>query len=177
MFLKSGYAVAQNVQIDSLKALLESTTDDSMRAEIILEIGSAYEQIDPYQSIAYAKQALDIFSILENDFGRGKALNMVGHYNWLMGVFKESIAYYKEALDLFYKLDKPDWIARVANNLGAVYWGLGDYNAALELYRESLALQTELGHLSNVALINNNIGLIYQKWQLYDEAMKYHRDA
>lgn len=177
VFLKSGYAVAQNVQIDSLKALLESTTDDSMRAEIILEIGSAYEQIDPYQSIAYAKQALDIFSILENDFGRGKALNMVGHYNWLMGVFKESIAYYKEALDLFYKLDKPDWIARVANNLGAVYWGLGDYNAALELYRESLALQTELGNLSNVALINNNIGLIYQKWQLYDEAMKYHRDA
>jgi two-component sensor histidine kinase len=179
MFLFPGnrLLLAQNNQIDSLHQVLEHTEDDSSRAEIILEIGSAYDQIDPHKSIEYAEEALGIFTDIQNDYGRGKSLNMIGYYNWLLGFFKESVDYYTEALNIFRELDLPYWIARTANNLGAVYWGLSDYNRALELYQESLAIRTELGHQRSMALTNNNIGLIYQEWQLYDEAMAYHRKA
>jgi len=169
--------LAQSAQIDSLQQVLKHTEDDSSRAEIMLAIGSVYERADLHQSIEYAKEALELFTGIHNDYGRGKAFNMIGYYNWLLGFFKESVDYYSEALAIFRELDLPYWIARVANNLGAVYWGLSDYNGALELYKESLAIRTELGHPRSMALIINNIGLVYQEWQLFDEALAYHRKA
>jgi hypothetical protein len=63
MFLFPGnrLLLAQNNQIDSLHQVLEHTEDDSSRAEMLLEIGSAYDQIDPHKFIEYAEEAMDYF--------------------------------------------------------------------------------------------------------------------
>jgi|GEM_PF-6476486 len=63
MFLFPGnrLLLAQNNQIDSLHQVLEHTEDDSSRAEMLLEIGSVYDQIDPHKFIEYAEEAMDYF--------------------------------------------------------------------------------------------------------------------
>jgi tetratricopeptide (TPR) repeat protein len=173
LYLFSYSLMAQDLGNDSLLHLLSETTDDSLRAELILEIDFK----DPYESLEQSRIALAVFEKLNNPSRKLAALNKIGFSYWKLGNFKETIDYFNDALKIAKELENDNWIARVSNNLGAVYWGLNDYNKALELFQESLVLRTALDYKKGMSLINNNIGLIYQEWKLYDEAVEYHKEG
>jgi len=173
ILVSSGYLYAQFTPLDSLKQLLAQTTDDSLRAQLLIDIDSK----DPFQSIEYSEEALEIFTKLNHRPGIVAALNKTGYNYWKLGNFNEAIDYYYDGLKIADELGDSSWIARISNNLGAVYWGLSDYNKALELYQKALTIRTREKDKRSMSIILNNIGLIYQRWQLFDQAFEYHENA
>ena len=177
LFGFSGATLAQRAALDSLQGLLQQTADDSLRAELYIQMAYAMDEIDREQAIEYSMQAIEILE--EHGYNQREAvmLNNVGYYYWQMGRFLEAIRHYQKALTIYEDLGIENGIARVSNNLGAIHWGLSNYNEALDLYQKALKLRKQQGNQRGTSLILNNIGLIYQEWELFEDAFQYHEEA
>ena len=173
ILLPASQLLAQGLNNDSLYQLLSHTTDDSVRAQILIDL----DPKDPFQTIEYAREAHEIFTDINHLPGIIAAANKIGYNYWKLGNFNEAIDYYNDALRIASEIGETSWIARISNNLGAVYWGLSDYNKALELYQQALSIRTRENDKRGMSLILNNIGLIYQMWQLFDQALENHENA
>ncbi|MBI9060239.1 MAG: tetratricopeptide repeat-containing sensor histidine kinase [Labilibaculum sp.] len=168
---------AQEKIIDSLKHVLVEVKDDSSKAEILVQIGYAYNTFEAKKTIEYYLEALNLFGENFDIHRKAVLLNKVGYHNWELGNYQKSIAYYKDALLIFRELNDTTLIAKVANNLAVTYWGLGNYNDALQLYQEALKIRKSEKDYRGASVTTNNIGDVYQEWGLFDEALKYHREA
>ncbi|PIQ10483.1 MAG: hypothetical protein COW71_02605 [Ignavibacteriales bacterium CG18_big_fil_WC_8_21_14_2_50_31_20] len=167
----------QPINIDSLTQVLKITKNDSSKAEILVQLGYAYNTFDEKKTIAYYIEALNLFQDKIDVHRKGVLLNKIGFHNWQLGNYLETIDYYKEALSIFTQLKDVSLIAKVENNLAATYWGLGNYNDALELYQKALKIRIAEKDYRGISVISNNVGGVYQEWGLIDDALKYHHEA
>ena len=147
----------QPINIDSLTQVLKITKNDSSKAEILVQLGYAYNTFDEKKTIAYYIEALNLFQDKIDVHRKGVLLNKIGFHNWQLGNYLETIDYYKEALSIFTQLKDVSLIAKVENNLAATYWGLGNYNDALELYQKALKIRIAEKDYRGISVISNNV--------------------
>lgn len=169
---------AQDAETDSLRALLLSSKEDTVKVNTLLALSSNLSWSSPIEAIQLGAQAKDLAEQLNFQKGVAYALKYIGMGNYYQSKYPETINYWKKSLETFESINDSTGIANMLNNIGAVYNNVGDDARALDLYLKSLEISEKINDSLRVLTAMANIGLIYlKKTTTRDKAKQYLLEA
>nr|WKN36889.1 tetratricopeptide repeat protein [Tunicatimonas sp. TK19036] len=164
--------------LDSLQRLLyEHPTPDTVRVNILNQIGKKYWIVDPAQSVNYGDQALALADSLNYVRGQALAQRVVGMGNWAQGNYEVALEYQMAALANYQVLNDSLAIAEVRMHTGVIYSDQKRYDEALEYYNESSQIFKRLAVVWLEVHAASNIGELYQDQGEYSLAQQYYERA
>jgi class 3 adenylate cyclase/Tfp pilus assembly protein PilF len=170
--------LAQEINLDSLNAILNSSVPDTVKILTHIEIAKALKSTDAETALDHSKKALDLAKKLEYDPGIALGYKWIGFYYFNRGKFIEAQEWWLQSLEAYKVAGDMDGQANMLNNLGSIHYNLGNYAKALEYFKPSYELSEKYGYKLRLATATNNIGLIYMsKPGTYPQALEYLRKA
>jgi len=172
---------SRDTEIDSLKAILNSSIHDTTFVQKSTELSWLYMYIDIDTAMQYAVDAIDV--ALQ---GKHK-LNMVNAYNAEGVCFIVKAEYYNalsslnkgKAIGVKLIDEKPSKkyykrrLGAIYSNIGNVYNYLGQYKLATENYLEGIKLFEEIGFEKGIAICSSNIAIVFNDLRKHDKALEY----
>lgn len=184
------FSFAQHQQaIDSLKQIIQTSTDDTIIAKAYYNWGDLYWKSEPDTAIKYYQLCKNKVREYLSKKPKGKiksrlerllatALNDLGFVYSRMGNISDALDYYHESLKVLEDSPHKEAIAQTMNNLGFVYSEQENFDKALEYYNKSLKLKQETGgNPLGIATSFNNIGGIYEDQGNLPLAEKFYQKA
>lgn len=179
----AGYVSAQQKTIDSLKTLIESSREDSVKVKSLIFYGeviysempdSAFNSFLIARKIAEEnlaqpeirkdKQASFIFSKYLAD-----AFYDLGYLALAKGDVPSGLEYYHQSLKIRENTFSPTdnsrdrhGIAQTLNDIGLIYHKQENYPEAIKYYARSMAIRKDLNDKPGTAQSLNNIGVTYK---------------
>ena len=161
---------AQSKTIDSLKLVLKSVKQDTIRLRLLDEMAKA--ENDDSLSDVYDKQIEALAqknittnppSILKNNFLKFKANTIYrkGIRCYKQSDYSHALEYYKQSLKIREEIVDKIGISYSLNSIGLIYANQGNYTIALENYNKSLKISNELNNKSRISTTLYNIGIVY----------------
>ena len=170
----SNYAWAQDAKIDSLKALLKTASEDTVKVNILLDLSKRLYSLEPDESIRLGNQANDLAEKSGFKKGVAYALKNIGLAYYTKGKYSETLGYWQQSLKIFEVIGDQMGVSNLLNNIGAIYFNLGNDDRAIEYYLKSLRVSEQLGDKLRIASAMTNIGTVYSnKPATHDLALKY----
>jgi len=178
LFIFSPFCFSQNVEVDSLRALLKTDKEDTARIAHLNRICNSYELSgDLTEEMKAARQALEIAGKSKETEGIKRAVARTNNY--IGNVYLDQGQYLK-ALDCYFLALKKNeetgnklGMAYELGNIGVVYDMQGDYNKALDYDLKGLKLDEETGDQKEIITSNGNIGILYAEKGDYVHALEY----
>ena len=162
---------AQQPVIDSLTQLVESTDNDSIRANALFVLSQRQE--DPGLAIEYGVKALEIASA--NDF-----IRLSGEVTTNLGIIYYGLGNYERTLDYFYQAQSYNEALQDSmrmsigyNNIGLILSDLGRLEETVKNHKLSLKIKQSLNDREGIANSYSNLGLAYQDMDSLDKAINY----
>ncbi len=162
---------AQNSQLDSLLAKLETATEDTNKVRIYQQVFKKYFRPNPNKAIEYGKMGLKLATKLNDNIGISKLSNNIGIINYLHSNHSEALEYYAVSLETAIKMKDSLSISQSYNNFGVVYFAISAYEEAIEYYTLSYKIKESLGDSIGMAKIKNNIASVFYEQGKYPEAL------
>lgn len=173
--------------VDSMYYVLELDIDDTLRAQLYLEIAASVYAFDKYAAESLTRQALVLTGkkavtvvgkVLQSfKANRVKALNYMGYIYESQGKLSKALRSYHNSLQLYQDLGDDVGIAQTLNNIGFVYHRQIQYQKALKYYNQSLNMEQELDNKVAMGRVLNNIGLSFKSKNQLDKALSYYRES
>jgi signal transduction histidine kinase/CheY-like chemotaxis protein len=168
------YARAQNAKIDSLKALLKTTNEDTIKVNILLDLSKRLYSLEPDESIRFGNEANGLAQKSGYKKGVAYALKNIGLAYYTKGKYSETLGYWQQSLKLFEVIGDQLGVSNLLNNIGAIYFNLGNDDQAIEYYLKSLKVSEQLADKLRIASALTNIGTVYShKPATHELALKY----
>jgi adenylate cyclase len=166
---------AQNEQIDSLKAILDNSKEDTSKVNTLLALSGKLFRIDPEATIRYSVQAKELAEKLDFKSGLAYALKSLGMGHYFKGEYIDVLIYWQQSLSTFESIGDKLGVANMLSNLGAVHFNQGDDSKAIEYYLQSLKVSEEIGVKLRIATALVNIGAVYfNKKATHEMALQYY---
>lgn len=152
-------------ELDSMKTLLQSTKQDSIKVELLLNIGSHYEYNNPKIANKYHLESYELAKKIKNDYWqmRGLACLMVStktsaeaNYYGTIGIGIAKKTKNKHAEAAFY------------NNLASTFDNLDNMKQCLNYYQRSRSIYEKLANRKdtlNLLVVYGNILGVYAKYE------------
>ncbi len=165
---------AQKYSTDSLKQLLRSAKEDSVRIDLLEKLSGQYIWSYPDSGTMYAMDGFRLSKKLDDRTREGLFLFYLCVSHSYTGDFASSLDYGFKALTLFQDLRDTSNIINSRIALAISYRDQGDYNQALIQGFKAKEMQELLPFDSAITnLILGNISSIYEKKNLLDSAIIY----
>ena len=171
--------LAQSVKTDSLKQIVQTSTDDSVKAAALLQL--AFQSIfndskAAWQQLAEAQQLLSGKTL---PYLHVHATYVKAVYFDVTGAADSARFYFESGLTRAKTHQFADLEVKFLNGLGLNNWNRGYYQTALDLFLLVNERNQQLDKAKQIPASTplNNIGLIYQEMGLYDKALEYHNKA
>lgn len=164
------------LNLDSLREVMQETTDASEKAYLLDELSFQWFYEDLDSSLFYGQLAYKEFSGLDDPDGLARSATSVAvayhyQYNWDSAEY-----YYLEALQIREGINS-DRVAASLNNLGVMFMDQEEYDTATKYYLRSMEVRQKSNDTLGVALTMSNLGLIFKKQGNYIKALEYYRQA
>jgi len=167
---------AQNARIDSLKSILEVRRSDSVKVNLLNEIGLEYLYEEDFEeSKIYFDQALNTSKEIGFTKGQAYALKNIGLVEYYQGNFTEVFDYWTRSLKEFESIRDTLGIANLSSNVGVIYYDQGSYARALDYYLQSLRYSEFHGDVKRISTALVNIGGVYTQLEEYQKALSYYQ--
>ncbi len=168
-------ADSKNMQIESLKALLESAQlHDTVRINTMIELCSALKSKDPEAAFYYGKNAINMAKNLQLDNQTANGLNILGVVYWQLCELGSAMDHLLEAKHIHEKNSNKIGTATTMTNIGLIYSYKSHYDKALEYFFEAFRIFENEDYKAGMAPTLNNIGIVHQNRQNYDLSEYYH---
>ncbi len=131
----------------------------------------------PQTALDFLNPALSVAIQLDNDEGRGSALNAIGVAYKVLKKPADAQRYYREALEIRRRIGDKRGMASTLGELAQVQDDLGSPKEALASYQGSLQLRREIGDKRGLAIGLNNLGTLYQQLGRHDDALANYKEA
>ena len=165
---------AQNHYTDSLKQLLKSSKEESVRIDLLDKLSEVFVWSYPDTGRLYAEEGLKLSSKLGDRTREGLFLFCLCVSRSYTGDFTNSLDFGFKALRIFQNLLDTPHIIYIRTALGISYRDQGNYKQALmedfEAYRMHQLLPSDSG---NAFLWLGNISSVYEKDNQLDSAIIY----
>ncbi len=172
------FSSAQNRQVDSLKALLESAKADTVKIEAMIGLSKYYSRTLPNESIRYGMQAKALAEQIGSKKDVALSLKYIGMSYYFQGAYLETINYWQQSKATFDAIGDKLGVANMLNNIGAIYFNQGDDNKAVDNYLESLRVSEQINDKLRIATALVNLGAVYfNKKATHDLALEYYFKA
>lgn len=160
-FLLCGFACAQT---DSLRRIINTTENDSVKAEAYISLSRAIQQSDNKsdEPIQLATNALNLSMGMNDVHLNSKALDNLGLLNRFKQNYSEAASLHIKAYKLAVK-NGSDTIHRIicANNAAVASRYNGDYDVAVKYYLEALRLAEKIQNLRSIEIAYNGLGISF----------------
>jgi signal transduction histidine kinase/Flp pilus assembly protein TadD len=167
----------QQIVVDSLKNVLETTTKDSVKVLTMNHLWWQYIGVKPETAKTYLQQALKLSREIKFLQGEARTLESIGTAAYYAGNYTEALDYYEQAYQIFEKIDFQKGIGSTLSAKGLVYFKQGTYLQALELNLRALRIGETNRDTTLRASCINNLGMIYSKQGDKKQAMSYFLQA
>ncbi|MBT8318189.1 MAG: tetratricopeptide repeat-containing sensor histidine kinase [Lutibacter sp.] len=158
---------------DSLLIKLRTTQQDSLKVNLLLDIGEEYYYTYQDSSKYYYLKALDLARKIKNKKLEAESLLSVGYYYDTQEIVKEAIAYYSKAIDLFKSINDEQGLARCYNYIGYSFSYLNSLDKSIEFYYKSLDIFKKLNDSIGLAAVYRSFGNLYYDQQNYTKSKEY----
>ena len=176
--LGSGSGMAQDGIVDSLKVVILSAEDDTIKVQNLILLSQNLVGTDNQNAIYYASRARDLAVTLDYKPGLAKALKFIGIGYYYQAEIVQTNNYWEQSLAVFEEIDDKSGVANILSNLGAVNSDEGDETKGLEYSLRSLAIAEEIHDTIRISTVLLNIGFAYSKKpETYDKALIYYYQA
>ncbi|HAC15748.1 MAG TPA: hypothetical protein DCE78_07370, partial [Bacteroidetes bacterium] len=177
-------------EADSLKRVLHSTEDDSLKMLLNRQLGRYYEEVHRITALDYYETQLSLAITLKQQLWEADALSSIGYVSSLMQNFPGALNSLLIARDIASKLLASNnlWnvelfneggdinlarltvLSSIVNHLGLINYFVGNYDKALEYYEETNELNKTLNDEVLEALLYMNRGESLYGLEKYDLA-------
>ncbi|MGI9546741.1 MAG: adenylate/guanylate cyclase domain-containing protein [Flavobacteriaceae bacterium] len=154
-------AYNQSSKLDSLKLLLSTQSDDSVKVNTLLEASSLLLTAQPDSATIFAQDAIDLAEAINYKKGVGYGFKNIGIIYYHKGDFDDAITYWNRSLKAFEEIDFKLGISNIQSNIGAIYQTKGDDPRALEYFINSLRNAELVKDTVRIATANLNVGTVY----------------
>ena len=108
--------------LDSLTVALSNyPSNDTAKANLLIDIARQHSTNDLENLYLYAAEAYDLSDSLEYKVGKVKSLNLVAHYYWMLSDFQQSLDYSQQALAIATEIDDKEGASESYYNIANVY--------------------------------------------------------
>ena len=176
--LGSGSGMAQDGIIDSLKVVILSAEDDTIKVQNMILLSRNLAGIDNPNAIYYATRARDLAITLDYQSGLANALKYIGMGYYRQSEYVQAVNYWDESLAVFREIGDKVGEANILSNLGALNSDQGDETRGAEYYLKALAIAEEVKDTMRIGTVLFNIGFAYSKKEAtYGKALDYYARA
>jgi signal transduction histidine kinase len=173
-------ARAQKQLIDSLESQLKKSAEDTAKINLLNELISKYQHVNPERAMALAGQSVNLARRLNFDFGLGAAYRLTGVLFTDKSNFDTAAIYYNKSLELF--KNKNDYRSAryrgmLQHNFGVIYHYKGKYDSAVIYYQEAARQFKNLKDEGLLFLTNNNLSTLYTQTLDNKNALKYAKEC
>lgn len=169
--------ITQTEETDSLISLLNKSADDSVKVNLLRNIGVTYANQDPRKAIEYWKQGVALSYKL--NYIKGLARNYINigtGYSYLSKI-DSTIIYADSGIKYSKMIGDPDRLALVYLNKGDGYRNLGNFKSAL-LYCDTASMYAaRTGNTDRLARIYDIISGIYSEQKQFYAALGIQKKA
>jgi serine phosphatase RsbU (regulator of sigma subunit)/tetratricopeptide (TPR) repeat protein len=161
---------AHTQNLDSLKAVLQKTPQDSHRVKLLYTLAQAYLGKNPVESIQYAKELKCLGKQLHDTTYYIKAFNQVGIGYILLGEYNQAVAELVAGLRLADSVQNHSLQGYLNLNIGLVYSKLQNIKEALKHYKAGLKHGLVVQDPRITVVSYSNIGYTYISEKKYTQA-------
>jgi class 3 adenylate cyclase len=159
--LSISISFARNPQIDSLKSVLISLDEDTVKVNTLNVLSGELYGVEPEEAIRYGNEAKELAKSLDFHSGLALALKNTGMGFYFQGNYVEASINWEESLKIYESIGDEWGAANLMSNLGAVYSMQGDDAKAVDYLLRSLKISERSGDSLRIATCLMNIGTIY----------------
>ncbi len=157
---------------DSLKAILNNSSDPKIIIENAMILGDVYLYTQRDSSFSYLELARKLSENTKDTQSLIKSTAMLG-WSYQFTDPKKSAEYIFTALELVEQSRFNEEKEFVYNSVGTHYRLHNDLDKAIEYYNKSLALNQNIGDSLGLAAAFNNLGIAYMMKAEYDKGIDY----
>ncbi len=172
----AGAVSREQQRIDSLEALL-STTTDTTRMSILLILCGDYMKADPKKLLSYGTELEHLANASGNWDYKAQGLRYKGIGLKATGKYKESGDAYLKALKIFESHQDIFGSASCNNSLGALYFSLNELSKAEYYYLKTIEQSKKAGIDRFLPSAYNNLGAVYAMQKKYNQALMYFNEG
>ena len=168
-------SLAQQHAIDSLRRLLANIQSDSVKCEILYQVGIAQENFDYkasrkiFDTVAFLAQK-GKYTIVE-----AKAYLEIGGLGFDHGDYASAIKYYNKAAaqyDLIKGIKRTYGLAAVYNNLGGILSLINDWESAQKYYFKALKEYEKLNDSTKMVTVYFNLAFVYSDMDEWNKSFE-----
>jgi two-component system NtrC family sensor kinase len=170
-------AHAQRKTIDSLKKLIATAKEDTIRIKLMCRLGRMYVGTKPDSSALIGRQALELSKGIHSQLQEFRSLDLLAQTFAATGNYPKALTYYLAAYKLTETLGKPLIVPYILSNMATVYSYEGDNRQSIKYTLKALALAKLVRRDDFVADNLCNLGDMYEKLNILDSALLYSRQG
>jgi tetratricopeptide (TPR) repeat protein len=164
--------------IDSLQNVLSGNLPDSVRVNVLSDIGGYQIQSREFtKALTNFTEALNLAQITHNKKALSTILQRIGVLYMNQNNYSEAAEYYNKALVLKKELGDKKGIADITSNMGIIYSDQGEYAKAIENYFQALKIREEIKDIYGTGISMISIANIYFLKDDYKTALDYYNKA
>ncbi len=177
----------QNHKVDSLLNLFKKATHDTTRIRLYINIGEAYDDVDPDKAMLFFGKAISSaeYALSHRKTNHDQTIQIITKLRLTAlvytGIQLRQLGKLDEALLCFNKTAKQCGEkenkaekAECYSNIGSIYKLQGDYEKSTELLLQALKLSEEIGDKSLIANCCIGLGNTQSKLGNYDKANQFY---
>jgi two-component system, NtrC family, sensor kinase len=158
---------AQNNRIDSLKYIVETAANDSIRFEALDDLCFYYTWANPDSALIYAHKQLVLANKFNTDIMQARALMSTSIALSVTGNYSQALNLALNALRITENSENQRPLFGIYTYLCLIYRDQGDFNNA-----RSYAFK-ELANYNNSKIALGHVGSVYEKFNNLDSALFY----
>lgn len=156
-----------------LEYQLSRATNDTMRADALSRLSSAYWGENQAKAIQYAQQALNLGLRINHKDIIARAYNSLGVIHGFAGSYEIATGFFFKALALRETIGDSAGVASSLSNIGILYLRQKKYRESLRYEKRAEKLQMKGENYSNLCITKGNIADIYNRMNMPDSALSY----
>lgn len=165
---------AQNQEIDSLKNVIASQEEDTLKVNNLIALSTAWFNKDLNEAIRYGTEAVELADKIDFKKGKAYAYKAIGLGNFFRGNYPEAVIQFQNSLEIFESISYKVGIANILSNLGVTYFNAGEDTKAIDFYLRSLRISEEVNDKLRIGTALNNIGGVYNNSEAtVDKGLEY----
>lgn len=165
--------------IDSLRNVISSATNDSTKSAAYTQIANHYIN-EPVKALEVISEMDKFCETIKNQKHKAFCLRKIGTIYHKLSYFDKGLEYNFSAAKIFDKLGDKEGLANCYNNIATAYNDKGDlsnnklfFDRAVEFHKKSIGLRKELNDTIGIKNSYNNLALVYLSTKEYEKALTY----
>ena len=162
---------------DSLKSLLVSAKEDTLKSNVLLGLGNYYLERDPRAALSYGERAEALAGELNTKRRAGDIEFVIGGSYAMLGDYSHAFEHLDRSAEKYALVGDSDKIAFIDRCLSNVLLNVGDTALALEKSLANLKYQKSHSAAQDLAKAIRGVGNAFEGAGKNDEAMAYYQRA